>query len=103
MHESTISRVTTNKYVHTPRGIYELKFFFNSSIRTDGGDDIAAESVKHHIKQLVSEEDPARPFSDQKLVELLHDKHQIEIARRTVAKYREGLGILSSSKRKQLI
>ncbi len=103
MHESTVSRVTTNKYVHTPRGIYELKFFFNSSIRTDGGDDIAAESVKHHIKQLVSEEDPARPFSDQKLVELLHDKHQIEIARRTVAKYRESLGILSSSKRKQLI
>lgn len=103
MHESTISRVTTNKYVHTPRGIYELKFFFNSSIKTDGGDDIAAEAVKQRIKKIIEDEDRRRPFSDQKLVEILLEEHGIDIARRTVAKYREMLGILSSSKRKQLI
>ena len=103
MHESTISRVTTNKYVHTPRGIYELKFFFNSSIKTEDGSDIAAESVKQRIKKIVEVEDRRKPFSDQKLVEILLDEHGIDIARRTVAKYREMLGILSSSKRKQLI
>lgn len=103
MHESTISRVTTNKYVHTPRGIYELKFFFNSSIKTEGGSDIAAESVKQRIKKIVEHEDRRKPFSDQKLVQILLDEHGIDIARRTVAKYREMLGILSSSKRKQLI
>lgn len=103
MHESTVSRVTTNKYVHTPRGIYELKFFFNSSIKKQGPDDIAAEAVKHHIKQLIAEENPRKPFSDQKLVVFLKERHGIEIARRTVAKYREMLGILSSSKRKQLL
>lgn len=103
MHESTISRVTTNKYVHTPRGIYELKFFFNSSIRKDSGDDIAAEAVKQRIRKIVESEDRRRPFSDQKLVEILLEEHGIDIARRTVAKYREMLGILSSSKRKQLI
>ena len=103
MHESTISRVTTNKYVHTPRGIYELKFFFNSSIKKGDGDDIAAESVKQRIKKIIDGENRRKPFSDQKLVQILHDQHGIEIARRTVAKYREMLGILSSSKRKQLI
>ncbi len=99
MHESTVSRVTTNKYVHTPQGIYELKFFFNSSIARTGGDEIASEAVKSHIKQLVSAEDPKNPHSDQKIVELLKGQG-IEIARRTVAKYREVLGILPSSKRK---
>jgi RNA polymerase sigma-54 factor len=103
MHESTISRVTTNKYVHTPQGIFELKFFFNSSIRKQGGEDIAAEAVKHHIKNFIGEENPAKPLSDQQLVEILEKEHSIQIARRTVAKYREMLGILSSSKRKQLI
>lgn len=103
MHESTISRVTTNKYVHTPRGIYELKFFFNSSIRKEDGADIAAESVKQRIKKIVDGENRRKPFSDQKLVQILSDEFGIEIARRTVAKYREMLGILSSSKRKQLI
>lgn len=103
MHESTVSRVTTNKYVDTPRGIYELKFFFNSSIRTSGGDDVAAESVKHRIRALVGDENPARPLSDQRLVELLKRESGIEIARRTVAKYRESLGILSSSKRRQVL
>lgn len=101
MHESTISRVTTAKYVHTPQGIFELKFFFNSGINRMEGDDIASESVKKRIKDIVSAEDGKRPYSDQKIVELLRD-HNIDIARRTVAKYREQLGILSSSKRKQL-
>src|SRR5215471_18254058 len=102
MHESTISRVTTNKYVHTPQGIFELKFFFNSGIRLTNDDDkLASEAVKTKIKQLIATEDPRHPFSDQKIVELLREQ-TIDIARRTVAKYREQLGILSSSKRKQL-
>jgi RNA polymerase sigma-54 factor len=100
MHESTISRVTSNKYVHTPRGIFELKYFFNSAIRRDNQDDIASESVKQAIKRLVGCEDPKNPHSDQTIVELL-GQEGIQIARRTVAKYREMLGILSSSKRKK--
>jgi RNA polymerase sigma-54 factor len=100
MHESTVSRVTTNKYVHTPQGIYELKFFFNSAIARTGGDEIASEAVKNHIKQIVGGEDPKHPHSDQKIVEILKSQG-IEIARRTVAKYREVLGILPSSKRKK--
>ncbi len=100
MHESTVSRVTTNKYVHTPQGIYELKFFFNSAINRTGGDEIASEAVKNHIRQIVSGEDPKHPHSDQKIVEILKGQG-IEIARRTVAKYREVLGILPSSKRKK--
>ncbi len=103
MHESTISRVTTNKYVHTPVGIFELKYFFNSSINaSDGGDSLASEAVKEKIRQLVSKEDAKNPLSDQKIVELLQ-KENIDIARRTVAKYRDMLGILSSSKRKKVI
>lgn len=101
MHESTVSRVTTNKYVHTPQGIFELKFFFNSGIARTSGDEVASEAVKEEIKKIVAAEDPARPYSDQKIVELLHERG-IEIARRTVAKYREVLGILPSSKRKRL-
>jgi len=101
MHESTVSRVTTNKYVHTPQGIYELKFFFNSAITRTSGDDLASEAVKSKIKKLVAEEDPKKPFSDQKIVELLATQG-IEIARRTVAKYRDQLGILPSSKRRRL-
>ncbi|MDH5491854.1 MAG: RNA polymerase factor sigma-54, partial [Myxococcales bacterium] len=100
MHESTISRVTSNKYVHTPRGIFELKYFFNSAIRRDHQSDIASESVKQAIKKLVSTEDERHPHSDQKIVEILAAS-DIRIARRTVAKYREMLGILSSSKRKK--
>jgi RNA polymerase sigma-54 factor len=101
MHESTVSRVTTSKYVHTPQGIFELKFFFNSGISRTNGEDLASQAVKSKIKELVSAEDPKRPHSDQKIVELLK-KGGIDIARRTVAKYREQLGILSSSKRKQV-
>jgi len=100
MHESTVSRVTTAKYVHTPQGIYELKYFFNSSIARVAGDDIASEAVKNHIKLIVAAEDSKSPFSDQKIVELLRAQG-IDIARRTVAKYREVLGVLPSSKRKR--
>lgn len=100
MHESTISRVTSNKYVATPRGVFELKYFFNSAIRRETQEDIASESVKQAIKKIISEEDPRDPFSDQKIVEVLANQ-DIVIARRTVAKYREMLGILSSSKRKK--
>jgi len=101
MHESTISRVTTNKYVHTPQGIFELKFFFNSGISRTNGDDLASQAVKSKIKKIIGDEDPKRPLSDQKIVEMLKQAN-IDIARRTVAKYREQLGILSSSKRKQV-
>src|SRR3954471_379310 len=100
MHESTVSRVTTNKYVHTPQGIYELKYFFNSSISRTSGDDIASEAVKNQIKQIVAGEPGDKPFSDQKIVEILKSQN-VDIARRTVAKYREMLGILPSSKRKR--
>lgn len=100
MHESTVSRVTTNKYLHTPRGIYELKYFFNSGISKTDGDSVASESVKLKIKDLVDAEDPKKPLSDQKIVDLLK-KEGITIARRTVAKYRDVLKILPSSKRKK--
>lgn len=100
MHESTVSRVTTSKYVHTPRGIFELKYFFNSGISTSDGDALASESVKLKIKEHVSGEDPRNPLSDQKIVDLLK-KDGIQIARRTVAKYRDVLKILPSSKRKK--
>ncbi len=101
MHESTVSRVTTNKYVQTPQGLFELKYFFNSGINTADGDSVASESVKSRIKEIVSAEDPKKPFSDQKIVALLKDQ-DINIARRTVTKYREMLGIGSSTERKRL-
>ncbi|HSC89337.1 MAG TPA: RNA polymerase factor sigma-54 [Polyangiaceae bacterium] len=101
MHESTISRVTTNKYVHCPQGLFELKYFFNSSIRRVADEDIASESVKQALKKLIEDEDKAHPLSDQALVEMLADKDGVRIARRTVAKYREMLGILASSRRKK--
>ncbi len=100
MHESTISRVTSNKYVHTPRGLFELKYFFNSAIKRGTQEDIASESVKQAIKKIIGDEDEKNPYSDQKIVEILAQQ-DIKIARRTVAKYREMLGILSSSKRKK--
>jgi RNA polymerase sigma-54 factor len=102
MHESTISRVTSNKYVHTPQGLFELKYFFNSSISRVGDEDIASESVKQAIKQIIIDEDKMRPMSDQAIVKRLKEDSGIKIARRTVAKYREMLGILSSAKRKKL-
>lgn len=99
MHESTISRATTNKYVHTPRGTFELKFFFNSGIR-HGADSIASESVKNHILRIVKNENMNKPASDKQIADELA-RSQILIARRTVAKYRELLGIPPSSKRKK--
>lgn len=101
MHESTISRVTTNKYVQTPQGLFELKYFFNSGISTTGGDSVASESVKSKIKDIISGENPKKPYSDQKIVDMLKEK-KIDIARRTVTKYREMLGIGSSTQRKRL-
>jgi len=100
MHESTISRVTTNKYAYTPQGIFELKYFFNSSIKRVHGEAIASASVQAKIKQLIESEDPRKPYSDSKMAELLKAQN-IDIARRTVAKYREMMGVLPSSKRKR--
>jgi len=100
MHESTISRVTTNKYMQTPQGLFELKYFFNSGISMTGGDFIASESVKRKIKEIVDNEDPRHPYSDQRLVQLLAQDN-INIARRTITKYREMLRIGSSSERKR--
>lgn len=93
MHESTISRVTANKYVHTPQGIYELKYFFTSAVTNADGSTVGAEAIKTRIRQLVSAEDPAKPLSDNRIAELLAQE-DIEVARRTVAKYREQLKIL---------
>lgn len=101
MHESTVSRVTSNKYMYTTQGIFELKYFFNSGISTSDGDSMASESVKLKIKDLVSKENPKDPLSDQAIVDLLK-KEGIQIARRTVAKYRDVLKILPSSKRKKM-
>ncbi len=101
MHESTVSRATANKYAHTPRGTFELKFFFTSSLQgTDGGDEVSAESVKERIRAIIGGEDTSRPLSDQHIAKMLSSEH-VEIARRTVAKYREMMGILPSSKRRQ--
>ena len=100
MHESTVSRATANKYVHTPQGLYELKYFFQSGLKSGNGEDVASESVKDKIRTIISAEDPRKPFSDQYIAGLL-GQDSIDIARRTVAKYREAMGILPSSKRRQ--
>lgn len=100
MHESTISRVTTNKYVHTPQGVFELKYFFNSSINCMDGDSVSSESVKEQIRNMIKGEDKAKPYSDQEVADMLKE-FNINVARRTVAKYRETLGILPSRKRKK--
>ena len=100
MHESTISRVTTNKYAHTPQGIFELKYFFNSSIKRVYGEAIASASVQEKIRRLIENEDPLKPLSDSRMAEMLKLEN-IDIARRTVAKYREMMGVLPSNKRKR--
>lgn len=100
MHESTVSRITTNKYVATPFGVFELKFFFNSALEQEDGSLVGSESVKALIKELIAKEDPAHPFSDDYIANALNERLQVKIARRTVAKYRAQLGIDSSSKRK---
>ncbi len=101
MHESTISRVTSQKYVQTPRGVLPLRFFFSSSLGTTSGEDASARAVKAHIRKLVSEEDPASPLTDSDIVKALAERG-IKIARRTVAKYRDQLGILPARMRKRV-
>jgi RNA polymerase sigma-54 factor len=101
MHESTISRVTHNKYVHTPQGIYELKFFFNAGITSGQGETLASESVKNLIRDIIAKEDPKKPYSDEKLVQILKGM-DIHIARRTISKYRELMRILSSNERRRI-
>ena len=102
MHESTISRVTTQKYMHTPRGIFELKYFFSSHVSTDNGGECSSTAIRALIKKLVAAETPAKPLSDSKIAALLADQG-IQVARRTIAKYRESLGIAPSSQRKRLL
>ena len=99
MHESTVSRVTTNKYVQTPRGVFELKYFFSSSLDTDDGDSMSSKAAKTRIREIIDKEDKAKPLSDQKIVDLLKAEG-LNIARRTVAKYREQLNILPARMRK---
>lgn len=100
LHESTISRVTTSKYLATPQGIYELKYFFSSHVGTSGGGECSSTAVCAILKEMISAEQPAKPLSDNKLTSLLEDQG-IHVARRTVAKYRESMGIPSSSQRKR--
>ncbi len=100
MHESTVSRVTTNKYVQTPRGVFELKYFFSSSLDTEDGDEVSAKAAKSQILEIIGKEDARRPLSDQKIADILKQDGLI-IARRTVAKYREQLRILPARLRKQ--
>ncbi len=100
MHESTVSRVTTNKYVQTPRGVFELKYFFSSRLNTRSGEEVSARSAKLKIREIIKNEDSKKPLSDQKIADILKDEGLI-IARRTVAKYREQLGILPARHRKK--
>ncbi len=101
MHESTVSRVTTNKYMHSPHGTVELKFFFSSAIQSRDGDDLASRSVKARIREIVAKEDAREPLSDLQIAGILSKEFGLKIARRTVSKYRESLGILPSSGRRQ--
>jgi RNA polymerase sigma-54 factor len=101
MHESTVSRVTSDKYAQTPRGVLPLKYFFSSGIATAGGEDMSARGIKDKIEKLVQEEPPNDPLTDQAIVEIL-EKEGIQIARRTVAKYRDQLGVLSARMRKRV-
>ncbi len=102
MHESTISRVTTQKYMHTPRGIFELKYFFSSHVSTENGGECSSTAIRALIKKLVEAEIPSKPLSDSKMAELLADQG-INVARRTIAKYRESLSIPPSNQRKSLL
>ncbi len=103
IHEATVCRVVNKKYVQTPRGLFELKYFFSTGLDTSaGGDDMSAKSVMEIIRNLIEDEDDHKPLSDQKITEILHRDHNLSIARRTVAKYREKMGILPTSKRKRI-
>jgi len=102
VHESTVSRITTNKYVHTPQGIFELKYFFTSGIDQGRGDAVSSKRIKDMIMQMVQKEDLKSPYTDLQIADILERQSGIKVARRTVAKYREALNILPSNKRKQL-
>jgi len=102
MHESTISRVTTQKYMHTPRGIYELKYFFSSHVGTSDGGECSSTAIRAMIRKLIQAENPGKPLSDDKIAKLL-EADGIQVARRTVAKYREAMSVPSSSDRKRLV
>lgn len=102
MHESTISRVTTQKYMHTPRGVYELKYFFSSHVSTDSGGECSSTAIRALIKKLVQDENPGKPLSDNKIAGLLGEQG-IKVARRTIAKYRESMNIPPSNERKRLV
>ena len=99
LHESTISRTTTNKYIHTPRGIFELKYFFNTGMSSNDGSELANEAVKNWVAEIIRAENVAKPLSDQDISDLIEKDKGMKVARRTVAKYREALGFLPSSKR----
>jgi RNA polymerase sigma-54 factor len=102
MHESTISRVTTQKYMHTPRGIFELKYFFSSHVSTENGGECSSTAIRALIKKLIAAENQAKPLSDSKIADILADQG-IQVARRTIAKYRESLNIPPSNQRKRLV
>ena len=102
MHESTVSRVTTQKYMHTPRGIFEFKYFFSSHVQTTAGGECSATAIRAMIKKLVGEENARKPLSDNRIAEILADQG-ITVARRTIAKYRESMAILPSNERKRLL
>jgi RNA polymerase sigma-54 factor len=101
MHESTVSRVVNNKYMHTPQGVYEMKFFFHSGISSSYGEHVSSVTIKQRIKKIVEGEDPRRPLSDSKIMNILQ-KEGLALARRTIAKYREELKIPTSNQRKVL-
>ncbi|MCI5191379.1 MAG: hypothetical protein D3905_16680 [Candidatus Electrothrix sp. AS4_5] len=100
LHESTVSRITSNKYVHTPQGLYELKYFFSSAVSTTDGKLVASEAIKNRMRQLIQQEDSNKPLSDNSLAELLK-KEGVKIARRTVAKYRDQMKILPVKHRRK--
>jgi RNA polymerase sigma-54 factor len=102
MHESTISRVTTGKYMHTPRGIFEFRYFFSSHVSGADGEEVSSVAIRARIRKLIGEEEPGRPLSDAQLAEVLA-REGVKVARRTVAKYREALGLASSSERRQVL
>ena len=101
MHESTVSRVTNEKFAQTPRGVLPLKFFFSSGLATVDGEDVSARGIKATIEKLVQDEDPKDPLTDQTIVAIL-EKQGVQIARRTVAKYRDQLGVLSARMRRRV-
>jgi RNA polymerase sigma-54 factor len=101
MHESTVSRVVTNKYMHTPQGVFELKYFFHSGISSAYGDAVSSVTIKQRIRKIIEQEDARKPLSDSKIVSMLQ-REGLDLARRTIAKYREELKIPTSNQRKVL-